>query len=384
MTNIIEAKVDKKIEETVDEKVEENANIEYILNRINYYTSNINKKWIINFEQNSGKCIYDNNLVYTCPLEHQHGTYYIDKSFSVEKFRKINQKKKDLESHHPAKIDVENYNINAYIVPCINFHKKYNSDFLHRLGDVFFSTDLPIATKTRPICSFDKSHNFLLRLDFNRHFTKPIEQIKKCDIPFKEKNNKVVWRGDINGELVKKLHGRPLRQTLVSKYENSNNKMFDIGWAHTGIMPSKLSNAFLYVSDKEGKDTPGKGPLSIEEQLKSKFLISVEGGDVATGLKWMLYSNSVVLMTKPTMESWFMEGTLTEWEHYVPLDNNFSDLDEKYDWCLNNLDKCEEISRNATKFIKQFLNEEIEEQIEKLVFEKYKEYVHINLIEEKV
>lgn len=30
--------------------------------------------------------------------------------------------------------------------------------------------------------------------------------------------------------------------------------------------------------------------MSIAEQLKSKFIISLEGGDVGTALKWILYS----------------------------------------------------------------------------------------------
>ena len=107
-----------------------------------------------------------------------------------------------------------------------------------------------------------------------------------------------------------------------------------------------------------------KPAMKINEILKYKFLISVEGNDVASGLKWMLYSNSVVLMAQPRNFSWIMEDKLIPNHHFILLKDDFSDLNEKYEWCLKNLDKCEEISKNATKYIEQFLDKELEKKIE--------------------
>lgn len=42
-----------------------------------------------------------------------------------------------------------------------------------------------------------------------------------------------------------------------------------------------------------------KPSLSIRQQLGYRYLVSVEGNDVASGLKWMLASNSTVLMPPP-------------------------------------------------------------------------------------
>jgi hypothetical protein len=125
-----------------------------------------------------------------------------------------------------------------------------------------------------------------------------------------------------------------------------------------------------------------KQKISIEEQLKSKFLISVEGGDVATNLKWMMYSNSVVLMPSPTMCSWFMEDTLQPWVHYIPLETEFDDLEEKYEWCLNNLEKCEEIANNGKKFVEQFLDTEKENKIINMVLREYVDNVNIIVVGE--
>ena len=50
-----------------------------------------------------------------------------------------------------------------------------------------------------------------------------------------------------------------------------------------------------------------KAKISKKELLKHKYLLSMEGNDIASGLKWMLLSNSVVFMAKPEHESWAME-----------------------------------------------------------------------------
>lgn len=50
---------------------------------------------------------------------------------------------------------------------------------------------------------------------------------------------------------------------------------------------------------------------------------------MATGLKWMLASNSVVFMPPPRFESWAMESLLKPWAHYVPIRRDTRDLLER-------------------------------------------------------
>ena len=42
-------------------------------------------------------------------------------------------------------------------------------------------------------------------------------------------------------------------------------------------------------------------------------------------------------MLKPIICSWLMEDKLVHWIHYIPINDDFSDLQEKYTWCLNNI-----------------------------------------------
>ena len=60
-----------------------------------------------------------------------------------------------------------------------------------------------------------------------------------------------------------------------------------------------------------------------------------------------------------------MESLLVPDYHYVLLEDDFSNLEEKYNWCEENQDKCEEIVRNSTRFMQQFKNPNLEKKLRK-------------------
>ena len=115
-----------------------------------------------------------------------------------------------------------------------------------------------------------------------------------------------------------------------------------------------------------------KPNVSIEELLKYKYQISIPGNDKDSGLNWKLASNSVVLMAKPKIESWLMEGLLQPYVHYVPLKDDYSDLADILEWCKNNDGTCQNIVKNAKLFMKQFDNFEVEKQLFNMIKNFYK------------
>jgi hypothetical protein len=64
--------------------------------------------------------------------------------------------------------------------------------------------------------------------------------------------------------------------------------------------------------NKNGNQEWIKPKISIGEHLKSKFILSLEGNDVATNLKWIMSSNSIAVSPPLKMETWYMEGTLNQ------------------------------------------------------------------------
>ena len=267
----------------------------------------------------------------------------------------ITYNKIQLISNHTLFYDNYNYVIKHYI----NDLRKYfnNSEIINfniyiAFGDINVKMKKYCFTKSRPI-DLINNLNILLNLNTPRHW-QGLEDVKKYDIPFDKKNNKIIWRGSSTGNK---------RVKFVEKYQNHQNQNIDIKFSN--LCQNVINNNYILSK------------LSITEQLQSKFLISIEGNDVATNLKWMLYSNSVVIMPRPTVCSWIMEDKLISGTHYIEIKSDYSDLEEKYKWCLNNLEKCKIIAENGKKYIEQFLNQENEIKITNKIIEIYCKTVKI-------
>lgn len=74
-------------------------------------------------------------------------------------------------------------------------------------------------------------------------------------------------------------------------------------------------------------------------------------------------------MLRPKYETWFMEGRLKGDYHYIEIDSNYSNLEEKLNFYIKNPSKAENIIFNANKFVEQFLDKEREDLISLLVLE---------------
>jgi hypothetical protein len=247
-------------------------------------------------------------------------------------------------------IDMHNY-LDMYK----NATNNHDIEYLFFFGDDTEYKTLPTFVKAKTIENSDFS--VLLNLNTPRHVSM-LKNIKYYDIPFHEKKNTVLWRG--TGKTT--LHTR-FRKNIVSKYQNFDENIIDIKFTS------------IFDNDKDLNEYIIAETMNYKEMLQYKFLLSIEGNDVATNLKWSLLSNSVVLMAKPTKCSWFMEDNLIPFEHYVPLEDDYSNIEEMYTWCIENLEKCDTISKNATKYIEKFLDDENEIYITNQVLECYFEYV---------
>lgn len=207
-----------------------------------------------------------------------------------------------------------------------------------KFGDISNLPGQPTILKARPIQP-DNENGVLMNLNKIRHFV-----FVDDHMPFEQKKNIAVWRGNAF---------QPWRKEFLSRY--FNHPRCDVGHAH-----------------KRKKDGTWDKPfLGIRDQLKYKFILSIEGNDVATNLKWIMSSNSLCLMRRPRVETWFMEGLLQPGFHYVELKDDFSDLEEKMDFYLANPAEALAIIRNANAYVEQFSRPEIEDAIALRVLEKY-------------
>ena len=82
-------------------------------------------------------------------------------------------------------------------------------------------------------------------------------------------------------------------------------------------------------------------------------------------------SNSIAVMSKPQFETWFMEGQLIPDFHYIHIRDDYSDLEKKLTYFIDNPDKCMKIIQNANAYVEQFKNKRREKLISLMVLEKY-------------
>jgi hypothetical protein len=227
----------------------------------------------------------------------------------------------------------------VYYFDTTEFTRYFNQNlkFKFVFGDVTTVPNEPSIIKSRPLTA-DNTNSIVLKLDKVRHF-----MFAKDRKDFLSKKNMLIWRG-----VVKREH----RKRFMEMY--FNHPLCNIGQINTGMNEHWI-----------------KERLTIDYHLDFKFILCIEGNDVATNLKWVMSSNSLAVMPKPKFETWFMEGTLKPDYHYVLIKDDFSDLEERMNYYINHPDEALEIVKNAHAYVDQFKDTKREELISLRVLEKY-------------
>lgn len=248
-----------------------------------------------------------------------------------------------------------------YFFDTYEYMKYFPKDLIYFLefGDVNYHVDFPSLCKSRPI-SQNNGKNVLLKLDKLRHFKFFTPKIVK-KLPYENKKDMLFFRGGCY---------QPHRQEFIKKY--FHHPLCDLG--HIGKIKPELMQW-------------QKQKISLEEHLQYKFILSLEGNDVASNLKWIMSSNSIAVMPKPKFETWFMEATLKPNQHYIEIAPDYSDLEERLEYYLSNPQEAKDISRAANAYVEQFIDKKQEDLISFLVIRKYfylTKQIEISKIEQEI
>lgn len=210
-------------------------------------------------------------------------------------------------------------------------------------GDIRDIPAEPTVVKSRALGT-DNSNSVLLKLDRCRHFVYINDHLQP-----EEKEDRAIFRGHIgtreNRALFCRMYADNPRVDAADTLPGATE-----GHKHTSQM---------------------KPMMSFYEHLRFRYIMALEGNDVASNLKWIMSSRSAAVMPKPTCETWFMEGRLVGGVHYVEIRPDFSDLEEKMDHYSNHLDELRTIVDNANQYVAQFRDTRRERYIALLVMQKY-------------
>ena len=206
-------------------------------------------------------------------------------------------------------------------------------------GDVIHTPERASLVKSRPIGDGNEN-SVLLKLDEPRHYIRIVG-----DQPFRHKKNLLIGRGAI--------------------YQQHRFDFYDKYFGH------QLCDLGSVGKKGIGKAEWEKPKMGLKEHLDYKFVLSLQGNDVATNLKWIMSSNSVAVMPKPTIETWFMEGTLVGGVHYIEIAADYSDLEAQLEYYIAHPEACEAIIKNAQQHTAAFWNKKTEELCHLMVLERY-------------
>lgn len=149
-----------------------------------------------------------------------------------------------------------------------------------------------------------------------------------------------MWRGYIN---------TPVRNTLLETHGTSDTH--DIAAV--------------------GKEFGKEAYLTPEAHLERQVILSLEGNDVATNLKWAMGTQSLVMTPALKFETWYLEGCLQPGVHFAEVKPDLSDLDEATGYFERNPDKALNIIAAANDWRARFHDQETEDIIAAAVIRKY-------------
>lgn len=232
----------------------------------------------------------------------------------------------------------------TYFFDAVEYARYFDSHLRWAIlpGDVTFLTPVPTILKCRPLRD-DNASSVILNLDKVRHFL-----FVSDSKPWREKRDVAIFRGDLGPV-------KPNRDVFMGMFGNGQSAMVDA--ASTNII--------------DGHEEWHSGKMTIGEHLDYKFVMSLEGNDVASNLKWVMSSNSIAVTPRLTRETWFMEGTLVPNYHYIEVKPDFSDLEERLRYYISHPDEAEAIISHAHEYVRQFQDKHREKLIALLVLKKY-------------
>lgn len=240
---------------------------------------------------------------------------------------------------HPKVYYLDSLRYARYFDPRLRWHLE--------VGDVNYIPDLPSIVKSRPV-EGDRSRATLLNLDRVRHFVFLSDRR-----PWREKRSCAIFRGAIG-----QMEGRACKENRYCFMERF--------FGHPRVDAGEVMEGGRYVRQEWACRK-----MSLYEHLDYKFILALEGNDVASNLKWVMSSNSLAVMPRPRFETWFMEGRLRPGYHYVEIADDFADLEEKMDYYIGHPEEAEAIVRHAHEWVNQFRDGERERLVSLLVLEKY-------------
>ena len=210
-------------------------------------------------------------------------------------------------------------------------------------GDVKANPPFPAITKARRLDAPNAENAVIFDFD-SRLLMMEVRDAK----PFEKKTPKLVYRGNCTN--------KPRRTQFISRWQNS--PLMDVA--------DTAANSELNA----GKGETFSPYMPIERQLDYQFILALEGMDVASNLRWILSSNSALVMPTPTVDSWLLPTQMIPGVHYIEIAADYSDAEEKLRYYIDHPAEAAAIAAAGREWLRRFADTDRERIIMHLLMQK--------------
>jgi hypothetical protein len=133
--------------------------------------------------------------------------------------------------------------------------------------------------------------------------------------------------------------------------------LLDAGITSWNARPRIVDNEVHTLDEQVIKQIPLVSFMTMDEQSTFKYIVYIDGHVAAYRLSMLLGTGSVTLMVESPYVLWFSH-LLVPYTHYVPIEDDLSNLYDQILWCKQHDKKCKQIAQNALQFYNKYLQKE--------------------------
>ncbi|KAK6097444.1 hypothetical protein MT418_003062 [Batrachochytrium dendrobatidis] len=165
--------------------------------------------------------------------------------------------------------------------------------------------------------------------------------------PWQNRLPKAYWRGSTTGGWNQNGNWKTFHRMRMIDAIQKKPELYDVA----------LTDAIQCEPDDCNEMTKQFHMVShepFETVYKYKYALDVDGNTFSGRFFRLLESQTLVF--KATIFDEFFQRWIVPWEHYIPIEMDFSDLDQKIEWAKNNDDRARRIAENGRRFAERILN----------------------------
>jgi hypothetical protein len=173
-------------------------------------------------------------------------------------------------------------------------------------------------------------------------------------IPWSQKSGKAVWRGSTTGAFYTTKNSKSLDHAAQHWRDVARSKAALLSRARPDLLDAGFTNLHAQAEDAAVEEMAAEnltaGRLQYRELFGHKILLNLDGNSVADRLPALMVGGSAVVKQESRdIEFWYQD--MKPFEHYLPVRNDLSDLQDVLEVGLKNDTLLQLLAQNSRNLV---------------------------------